>query len=267
MAPPEVPRWQVAALLVAIVATSAGVFAYSAVHPAAPYCVTDPGATVCPPADGNITYASEDVVIPFNASGPLNVTNVSFDGVMFHLWPFDLPPPINFLAGVATGPVGVNLTFVVSPHGSWFSGDGVFGVAWFSGTNDTIDAELSVADPEIVYALENVTPVWPGNEGSAPATVDLAGVVFTWHTWAATISGGIDAIATLRNGTQVSLQLGQGQAVLFSCSGGPDAIRDLLVNSSCLEAANAALGVGMAWTVDVTAHTDVNLLTLMVRVG
>ncbi len=156
---------------------------------------------------------------------------------------------------------------MVSPHGSWFSPDGVFGVAWFSGTNDTIDAQLSVADPAIFYAIQNVTPVWPGNGGSAPATVDLAGVVFSWHTWSAPLSAGIDAIATLRNGTQVSLQLGQGQAVLLSCSGGPDAARALLANASCLEDANPALGVGMAWTVDVTAHTDVNLITLMVRVG
>jgi hypothetical protein len=269
MAPPVIPRWQVAALLVVVVAASAGVLGYSATHPltATPYCATDPGAAECPPTNGNITYASEDVVIPFDASGPINVTNVSFLGVEFHVWPYDLPPPIFFLQGVTTGPIGVNETFVVSPHGSWYSPDGVFGVAWFSGTNDTIDARLSVADPAIVYAVDNLTPLWPDNGGSAPATVELGGVVFTWHTWSAPLSGGIEATATFRNGMQVSLELTQGQPLLIACTGGPSAIHAVLVNSSCLEDGNPALGVAMAWTIDVSTHTAYNLLTLMVRVG
>jgi PKD repeat protein len=85
MAPPEVPRWQVAALLVVVVATSAGVFAYSAALPAASprgssggsYCPLDVSSGMTFPQPGqtgntssNATpYPDGSVVFTASASG------------------------------------------------------------------------------------------------------------------------------------------------------------------------------------------------------
>jgi hypothetical protein len=268
MVPPEVPRCQVAALLVVVVATSAGVLAYSAGNPSSPHCMTDSGGTACPPANGNITFASEDVVVPFNSSGPIVATNVSFQGVTFHLWPYQLPPPIEFLEGIAMEPVGVNLTFVVPPHGSWFSPDGLFGVGWISGTNGTIGAEVSVANPLPGYAAQNVTTTWESAGSSPSEIVDVQGVLFSWHTWTDFPRVSVNATATLANGTRVVMALFQGADEYIACTGpSVGAIHTLLANSSCLEDGDPALGVAMAWTIDVSAHTDLNLVTLMVRVG
>ena len=74
-------------------------------------------------------------------------------------------------------PVGVNLTFVVNANASWFSPDGLFGVGWILVTNETIDAQVSVADPTTVYATQNVTPTWASLGSSTPATVHLGGAL------------------------------------------------------------------------------------------
>lgn len=85
MTPAVIPRWQVAALLVVVIATSAGVFAYSAAHPAtgptsssgSSYCpldVTSGMAFPTPGLTGNTSsngtpYADGSVVFTASASG------------------------------------------------------------------------------------------------------------------------------------------------------------------------------------------------------
>jgi hypothetical protein len=283
MAPSEVPRWQVAALFVVVVATSAGVLGYSATHPPVPPCATDPGATVCPPANGNITYSSEEVTIPANGSGFGPVSDLAFQGIQFRLWPEFLSPSTVYLQGTGTEPGGVDLAFIVFASNasvggnppptnaevqSWYSADGVFGVTWLGGTSSAVNVQLSVASPQPLYADENVTlpsqvasfNLSAGTENTTTETVGFHGVQFSLQLQNDFFVEGLIASAQLANGTIVPLPLATGGPSPAACGITGDAPYDILGNATCLQAADPARGVGLVWGGGSTA-------TLMVRIG
>lgn len=227
------------------------------------------------PLVGGINYSSEVVQIPANGSGWGPVSTISFDGVHFRLWPEILSPMAVFLQGTGTEPNGIDLAFFVSENNSstggnppptnesvrtWFAPDGSFGVTWLSGTRGSMDVRLSVAQPMVAYAEENVTlhPIVGLNE--TPSTVSFGGVTFRLQVlgWLSPAGPFLNASATEPNGTVNWFHLWNGPLVACTMWNGTPAWVFGNGNVTCLEGAAPDHTVALVWNGDLG-------VTLMVR--
>ncbi len=286
MASSTPPLWQVAALVVVLGVASVAGFLYASIPSSARGSSTVPVLT-CPSgaltnssdgSNGGATYVSETVEVPEKGSGWGPVTNVSFQGVQFRLWPeFTSPGSAYLLQGTGQEPSGVGLAFVVFPNNSsfggnppptnasvrtWFSPDGVFGVSWLSENGSAIEVDLSVAAPPLVYSSENVTlPSTSSSGNDPPAVVHFNGVCFTLQVldWGAPGGPTLNATAVPAQGGVVSLGLSAGPPRV-ACSVLGSIRSDILGNATCLESGSPDHSVALLGDGYLS-------VTLMVRVG
>jgi hypothetical protein len=221
----------------------------------------------------NLTYASEDVSVPFDGMTWAGVTSETFAGVNFRLWADTSPNPPYELQGTGTEPNGIDLSYVVFANNSGFGGgpsnasvqtwicpDGAFGVRWLGFVNDTVDARLYVANPAVRYDTKVVMLTIPSSLGgsSPPVTTLFDGVLFTTGiaNWFSPGGPSINASATLTTGAKADLSMWDGPLVACSVSGG--APSSVLGNATCLESAGLGHSVALVWDGYETA-------TLLVR--
>ncbi|MGA8276424.1 MAG: hypothetical protein WB789_03700 [Thermoplasmata archaeon] len=272
MTEPDPPVWHIAAVLVVLGLASAGglVFAPS---PSTPSCGTNLLTSYCNLVRGNVTYASEDVEIPANASGWGPVTHLTFHGVQFRLWP-ELPSPDGvFLQGTGIEPDGVDLAFVVLPNNSstagnppptngevqtWFSPDGDFGVTWLGELGQWVSLRLSVADPGITYALESVTLA--AVNAPQPENFTFQGVSFGLQVEGYFSPAGPSLVASVAEPNGTHVHLAEWAGPLLACGTVGDTPTGILDHSTCLYTGLPEQGVALLWDGYLT-------VTLMVRVG
>lgn len=274
--------WQIAVLVVFLGIVSAAGLLYSAGSTGTSHSTSQPGTgcsdekqsnqTQLP--SGNVAYVSEDVEIPAAGSGWGPLTNVTYHGVEFRLWPEFESPWVHYLQGTGLESSGVDLAFVVFSNNSsdggnppptnasvraWLAPDGEFGVTWLSANQSAVDLELLVSDPSIEYAYHDVTlPSISSTGNTSNQSVDFEGVCFTMEIvgWGSGAGPSIEASALEPNGTVVSLGMWDGPAVACSIVGNTPA--GTLGNATCLEHGAPGHSVSLLW--------DGYLgLTLMVR--
>jgi hypothetical protein len=121
------------------------------------------------PATSNLSYQYEVVTLPYRGGSGGPLTDLTFGGVRFLLWPEPEGSNSTQLVGRTDEPDGVDLTFVLLPNDGdtggapnstapgWFAPDGAAGIVWIYSTNASLQLELSVATPPVTEAAENVT--------------------------------------------------------------------------------------------------------------
>lgn len=276
------PRWQIAVLLVFLVAVSLVGTLYSSPRSgelqsrttSLPTCAELRPSSGTEPPGGGARYVSENIQVPAAGSGWGPLTQVTFQGVQFRLWPEFASPEQVYLQGTGTEPNGIDLAFVVFSHNStvggnppptdasvrtWFSPDGVFGVIWLSSNPSAVEVELRVSDPLVEYAYENVTlsPITRSSDGVSES-MDFDGVCFTLQVVDGISPGGptLDASALEPNGTLV--ELGMSDGLLVACAIVGNTPGEALGNATCLESGTSDHSVALLWDGSFT-------VTLMVR--
>lgn len=211
-----------------------------------------------------VNYTSEVVQIPSNGNGWGPVSNITFNGINFRLWPEVLSPLAVFLQGTGTEPNGIDLAFFVSENNSstggnppptnesvrtWFAPDGSFGVTWLSGTRDSMDVRLSVAQPMLAYAEDSVTLNPIVNFSETPSTVSYGGVTFHLQVfgWGTPAGPSLNASATEPNGTVNWLSLWNGPLVACAMWNGTPAWAFGNGNVTCLESGAPNHSVALIW--------------------
>jgi hypothetical protein len=276
----RIPLGQAALLLVAIVSISTGVFLYSGTV-SLPACTAPDSIGACVQATGPITYLAENVSIPVHAATYGPETNVSFDGIIFELWPALLPPDLGYLQGAAREPGGIVQTFLVDTNNLWFGGappptnasvrqwmspDGLAGLHWLSGTNTTFSVELLVAGPPFQYAYENVSlRPGPGRSDGPVESTSFGGALFSLqaHGWGA-FGAWTSASVILPNGTSFAFPNGPWDEGLapppLACEDWNGLPPWFLDNATCGEAVTPGYGAGLTYDGELN-------VTLFVRVG
>ena len=270
------PAWQIASAVAVLVVASTGVVLYSSTL-TAPGCATTSG-TPCPLHRENVSYASEQVILPSHGAGFGPITSVTFDRVQFRLWPELQAASSAFVQGTGQEPSGVNLAFVVFPLGPpygtgptpanesahpWFSPDGVFGVDWVPFSGSAITVALFVSDPLVTYdsfgvdlSPDLLLPGWTAQQVvESPDGVDF---YFGIAGWGSPAGPFLNATAVELHGETVFL--GIWDRPLFACGLLGDTPSGVLENATCLESAAPDHAVALVW--DGYLH-----VTLLVRVG
>jgi len=224
----------------------------------------------------NITYDYEVITIPSYGTGwggP--ITNVTFEGVHFRLWPEGNSSSTIWLQGTAVGAGGVDLAFgsfadnqsaAFNPWpsvDSWFSPDGAFGVTMIGYNGGSIEVRLYASNPPVTDAAETV-PLdvikYLPNGTTSPIRIDFGSVTLLIQVdpllSAAFIH--LNVSATLPNSTVESFSAWQGGSTRPWCGivwGSP---HDILAGATCAETFAPDHSVGMVW------DSDLNI-TLLVR--
>ncbi|HZY92855.1 MAG TPA: hypothetical protein VFG07_08845 [Thermoplasmata archaeon] len=264
MPEPQIPRWQTGAVVASVILASVIVLGLSG-GPAPFPCVGAPpggecGATL---TRSNLTYATEDILVPTSGAGGSPVTQVSYQGVFFRMWPEHLSEGPPDLQGTGTEPNGVGLAFILlssnlSTGGNppptnatvrtWFSPDGVFGAAWLALIGDSIEVQVAVTEPLLQFRAESVTlpPIGTGGMDSRTSFA-FEGAAFSIQIvdWYSPAGPALNATVLEISGALVGLALWAGPLVACSVSG--DTPPGILNNASCLESAAPDHGVALVW--------------------
>ena len=262
------------AILVAIFATGAALGSVMILSDIPPQAPPPP---VSAPYSEPINYSSEVVQIPSNGAGWGPVTNTSFDGVRFLFCPEFLSSEWFYLQGTGTEADGVRLAFVVWEDNSsgvgtslpwvpseairtWFSPDGVFGIAWLSSTTHSIAVEISVAFPIPRFSTEDVTMNPIVNFTEVPTTTVYVGVTFSLQVqgWGTSGYVTLNATAAMPNGTTYLLSMREGP--ILACASANNTPGWVADHAICSEHGSPDRVVVVLWD----GYRNV---TLLVRVG
>jgi len=262
------------AILVAVFATGAALGSVMILSDIPPQAPPPP---VSAPYSEPINYSMEVVQIPSNGAGWGPVTNTSFEGVRFLFCPEFLSSEWFYLQGTGTELNGIRLAFLVWQDNSsgigtgsplfpseairsWFSPDGVFGVAWLSSTARSITVEISVASPLPRFSSENVTLNPIVNFTEVPKTTVYLGVTFSLQVlgWGTPAGPTLNATAAMPNGTTHSLSMWAGP--LLACAAANNTPGWVADHATCLERGSPDHVVAVQWDSYLS-------VTLMVRVG
>jgi len=249
------------AILVAVIvaAASLGSVAFLSALPSPAGPVHYPAPLSTP-----ISYTSESVQIPANGSGWGPLSNITFGGVQFRLWPEFESPWETYVQGTGTEPSGIDLAFVVLENNSsiggsspptnesvrnWFSPDGVFGVTWLSASEHSIAVKLWVARPLPVYAEESLTLNSLTGFNETPNNATFRGVSFHLQLagWGAPAGPILNASATAPNGTVEWLSMWDGPLIACALAGNTPPWVFGSENVTCLERGAPDHSVALLW--------------------
>ena len=206
---------------------------------------------------GNLTYVSESIEVPANttnatSSGPL--TEVSFQGVQFQLWPIVLSGQVYALDVAAAEPTGVTLAHglfanrTADPDGqNWTSPDGVLGASFVNATATSVGAVLRVAVPvpNFLRTIAGVTPL-----STQSYCFDRVQFQLSVVGYGSPGGDSLVALVTEPNGTVYQLVDSNGPPS-FACGSN---FPSILPGATCLETASPDHGVAIVWDGQSTTY-------------